>query len=120
MGRGLGAGAVGRAADWGVFNMAAAVPLALATSQEFLKLCWSVGILNVGVKLFLQFSSSFVNNVLSVRLDVLSVRGELSMASHKKEEEKEEEEEEKKGEEEEERGGIRLMSRDPVLSRLNG
>ena len=105
VGRGRGAGAVRRALDWELPSN----PLALATSLEFLRLCLSVGIVKVGVKLLLQFSNFSFDRVLMMRSDVLSVRGELWRASHRKEEEGEEE-----------RSGGRLVSKRPVLSRLNG
>ena len=104
VGRGRGAVAVGRDLDW----ESSSNPLTLATSLEFLRLCLSVGIVKVGVKLLLQFSNFSFDRVLMMRSDVLSVRGELWRASHRKEEE------------EEERSGGRLVSKEPVLSRLNG
>ena len=106
MGRGRGAGAVGRASDWAlvpVYN-----PLTLATSLQFLRLCLSVGIVKVGVKLLPQFSNICFERVLKVEPYILSVRGELWRASHRKEEE------------EVERSGGRLVSKEFVLSRLNG
>ena len=57
VGRGHGAGAVGRALD--CWALVPANPLTLATSLEFLRLCLSVGIVKVGVKLLLQFSNFF-------------------------------------------------------------
>ena len=108
MGGGRGAGAVGRASDWEEPKLATSNALALATSLEFLRLCFSVGIVKVGVKLLLQFSNFSFNRGLLLRPDVVSVRGELWRASHRKEEE------------EEGRSGGRLVSKRPVLSRLDG
>ena len=68
----------------------------------------SVGIVKVGVKLLLQFSNFSFDRVLCQRPGVWSVRGELCRASQRKEEE------------EEGRSGGRLVSKRPVLSRLNG
>ena len=97
MGGGRGAGAVGRALDWELTN-----PLTLATSLEFLRLCLSVGIVKVGVKLLLQFSNSSFDRVLLVK----SVRRELWRASHRKEEE--------------ERSCGRLVNKETVLSWIHG
>ena len=111
MGRGRGAGAGGRASDGGALS--SSIPLALAISLEFLRLCLSAGIVKVGVKLLLQFSNFCFDRVFllkpkKVRPDELSVRGELWRASHRKEEE------------EEERSCGRLVSRETVLSWLHG
>ena len=80
--------------------------MTLATSGEFLRLCWSVGMVKVGVNLLLQFSNFSFDRLPPA--SELSVRGELCIANHKKEEE------------EEERCGGKLVRREPVLSRLNG
>ena len=105
-GRGRGAVAVGRDLDW----ESSSNPLTLATSLEFLRLCLSVGIVKLCVKLLLQFSNICFDGVPKVEPYVLSVKGELWRASHRKEEE----------EDEEERSGGRLVSKKPVLSRLDG
>ena len=58
VGRGRGAGAVGRAFDSGEKEKKISFrPLTLATSCEFLRLCLSVGIIKVGAKLLFQLSN---------------------------------------------------------------
>ena len=103
VGRGRGAGAVGRASER---VLRSSNPLRLATSLEFLRLCLSVGIVKLCVKPLLQFSNFSFDRVPLMKPDVLSVRGELWKASHRKEEEG--------------RSGGRLVSKDLVLSRLKG
>ena len=67
----------------------------------------SLGIAKVGIKLLLQISNfSFDRCVIEMSSDEMSVMGELWRASHRKEEE--------------ERSSDRLVSKEPVLSRLNG
>ena len=107
VGRGRGAGALGRASDGEDLRaVAPKSPLALATSFEFLRLFLSAGMFKVGLNLLLQFSNFSFDRVSP---DCKwSVRGELCIANHKKEEE------------EEERSGGKLLRREPVLSRLNG
>ena len=83
VGRGRGAGAVGRAVLCPELKVVpASIPLTLATSLQFLRLCLSVGIAKVGVKLLLQLSNSSFGRLPLVK----SVRGELCRASHMKEE----------------------------------
>ena len=106
VGRGRGAGALGRASDGEDLRaVAPKSPLALATSFEFLRLFLSVGMEKVCDNLLLQLSSFSFDRL--PRASVLSVRGELCIANHKKEEE-------------EERSGGKLVRREPVLSRFNG
>ena len=104
VGRWRGADAGGRALDWQ--DVKGANSLALATSEEFLRMWLSVGIVKVGAMLLLQCSSFSFGRVLEMKPEELSVKVELCIASHKTEEE-------------EERRGGRLFSKKPILSRLN-
>ena len=79
--------------------------MALATSEEFLRMWLSVGIVKVGAMLLLQCSSFSFGRVLEMKPEELSVKVELCIASHKTEEE--------------ERRGGRLLSKKPILSRLD-